>query len=214
MTTVGYVLILLGLLVIRAVYKGRVQNIGQDASDAVLALIRGDTDALGEVLARTGDANSESQAETSMGPIPGTAQPPATDALLFSAVALGSQAKGYRWTATGPDYYDCSGLMWKAVVRAGLYNGPRFTTFNFESAMGDRFTRVTSPVRGDVVLWRTHHMGVVSGADQFYSARSVKSGIGYSAISTFRKDKPVYLRPTSLIKTQAGPVSSNGVSNV
>ncbi len=55
MNTLGWVLILVALLLMRPVYKGRVMNLGEDLSDGFLALVRGDTADLTEVLARTGE---------------------------------------------------------------------------------------------------------------------------------------------------------------
>lgn len=55
MNTLGWILILASLLMIRSVMKGRVMNIGEDLSDAFLALVQGDTDELTAVLKREGD---------------------------------------------------------------------------------------------------------------------------------------------------------------
>ena len=55
MNTLGWVLILSAILLARSVMRGRVMNIGEDLSDAFLAIVRGDTTELTKVLARTGD---------------------------------------------------------------------------------------------------------------------------------------------------------------
>lgn len=196
MSTIGWVFILAALLVMRQVAKGRVMNTMEDLSDAFLGIATGDTQALGGVLARTGDYTTPDQATIAEGMAP--AEAISGQSLLSAAVSLGQAAKGYRWTATGPNYYDCSGLVWKAAQRVG-FTGPRFTTADVQKAKG--FYPVSTPQVGDVVLWlagngghATGHMGVVSGSDQFYSARSVRSGIGYAKISSFRSDRPRYLR--------------------
>jgi hypothetical protein len=199
MSTVGWFFILAAILVMRQVAKGRVLNTMEDLSDAFLAIVQGDSDALAGVVTRTGDYNLPSRADIEEGMAP--AEGIAGNSLLEAAVNLGQRAKGYRWTATGPDYYDCSGLVWKAATIVG-YDGPRFTTYDVKTRKG--FSTVTSPIIGDVVLWHanskhsTGHMGVVSGKDQFYSSRSVRSGIGYSKISSFRSDAPEYLRYSSI----------------
>lgn len=206
MSTVGYLFILISLVIIRQVTKGRVMNLGEDISDVFLSLVSGDTDALGEVLTRTGDSAEASQAYFAAGQGVAGALNSAGEAvggLVSAAVKRGKAAKGYRWTATGPDYYDCSGLMWRACQDLG-YKGSRFTTSSVASRPG--FTRVAGPnvegpglkqARiGDIVLWPGHHMGVMTDSNQFYSARSAKSGIGYAAIKGFRKEAPVYLRFT------------------
>lgn len=219
MNTVAWVLILAAVLVGRAVYKGRVLNMGEDLSDAFLALVSSDTEKLKEVLDRTGDSNTASAADLNIyqnsmdafvGPGVETAkgvgslldqlENRANSSVALAAVILGSKAKGYRWGGSGPSYYDCSGLMWAAMKLAKVYSGSRFSTSDFERMTGKVYTRVSTPQTDDIVLWPlrvpyvTGHMGVVTGADKFYSARSVRSGIGESSISTFRSYKPQYYR--------------------
>lgn len=219
MNTVAWVLILVAILMGRAVYKGRVLNMGEDLSDAFLALVSSDTAKLQEVLARTGDSNTASAADFSIyqpamnaiaGPAIGVAkgagslidqlESKANSSVALAAVILGAKAKGYRWGASGPDYYDCSGLMWAAMKLAKVYSGNRFSTSDVERMTKKVYKRVSSPQVDDIVLWPlkvpyvTGHMGVVTGNDSFYSARSLRTGIGESPISTFRSYKPVYLR--------------------
>lgn len=215
MSTVAWLLILAGLLVARQVSRGRVSNLGQDLSDAFFALASGDSDALGEVLSRTGDATTPTAADLAIfnltagvtqglteagvgtagaiGKAASDLQGRIAQGLALNAVVLGSKAKGYRWAATGPDYYDCSGLMWRACQGVG-YKGPRFTTATVGAMKG--FTKI--PARSanidDLVVWPTHHMGVITGDGKFYSARSKASGIGESPIAGFRKEAPVYYR--------------------
>lgn len=218
MTTIAWLFILAAIIIARQVAKGRVTNLSQDLSDAFLAITRGDSDALTAVFARTGDSNIPNADIPITGLVIAGAQgvidkanpanaanastPTNNVTILSTAYKLGTAAKGYRLTATGPDYYDCSGLVWRAVQKVG-FKGIRFTTYTVKLSKG--FTQLGSPglgvsnvTLGDIVLWPNHHMGVVSGNDQFYSARSVKSGIGTSKISTFEPSfgKPIYLRYT------------------
>lgn len=211
MSTLGWILILAGAILTRQVVKGRASNIGTDLSDAFLAITRGDSAGLTAVFARTGTDNQPVEGEAPDSPT-GTLEykgkgnpanaatdstPPANVIILREAVNLGEAAKGYRLTATGPDYYDCSGLVWRACQKAG-FKGVRFTTYTIRASKS--FTRLMGAhsgiTLGDIVLWPNHHMGVVSGPDRFYSARSVKSGIGESQISTFEPSfgSPIYLR--------------------
>lgn len=216
MNTIGWVLILLGGLLIRQVTRGRTMQLGDDLSDALLAVVRGDSAAFGEVLGRTGTGNAPVAAVGDAGTFSarrtaGADDPagPPPKGLAAAAVARGKKAKGYRWTGTGPDYYDCSGLVWRACQDVG-YKGSRFTTATIQGRKG--FRKISSPstqgpgltnaAPGDIVLWTpgsggvTGHMGVVTGPDRFYSARSVRSGIGEASISGFRKPAPIYLRFT------------------
>lgn len=203
MNTFGWVLILAAVVLARAVLRGRVMNIGEDLSDAFLALVRSDTAELQGVFARVGEGFTPEVGVT--GTAVGGAAGNAAEAIAgkigiaANAVKLGKAAKGYRWTATGPTYYDCSGLMWRACQAVG-FKGPRFTTASIRGVKG--FTVVGEAKNDDIVLWpmgggyATGHMGVVTGPDTYYSARSVRSGIGYSPIASFRRTKPIYLRYT------------------
>ena len=57
MNTVGYLLILFSLLLIRGLTKGRgITQLPQDMSDGFIALIRNDQTAMREIAGRTGDA--------------------------------------------------------------------------------------------------------------------------------------------------------------
>lgn len=193
MRTLGYLFIIIGVFIARAVIAGRATHVTKDMSDGFLALVRGDTDAFGEVLTRKGDELTASTADLNKynATAPNATNPTPNTGILAAALKRGTAAKGYRWTATGPDYYDCSGLMWRACQDVGVYNGPRFTTYDVSNIKN--FSKVTTPVVNDLVVWPTSHMGVVSGDDQYYSARSRKSGIGYAKISA-HPGKPVYLR--------------------
>jgi cell wall-associated NlpC family hydrolase len=200
-------------------------NIAHDLSDAALAFAAADTDALGEILSRTGPAATPTAADLAIfnltagvtgglttagsaigggiGDAFGQLKGSLEGSIALAAVVLGEKAKGYRWAATGPDYYDCSGLMWRAAQGVG-YKGFRFTTSTIGVAPG--FHKISPPATqgpglvsatvGDLVVWPAHHMGVITGPDRFYSARNPKAGIGESSISGFRKDKPVYYRYT------------------
>lgn len=216
MNTIGWLLILVGIVVARQVSRGRIANLTTDLSDAFIAVVSGDSDALGGVLAR-GAEGEGTFAPHSVVPIDSAAFGSAVgDAavaggaaagLSGAAIRLGSAAKGYRWASIGPDYYDCSGLMYAAAKAIG-YKGGRFTTatvrshkeFKVISMPGMQGPGLTGATVNDIVLWPagsggvTGHMGVITGPDKFYSARSPRSGIGNSPISTFRKTRPIYLR--------------------
>lgn len=222
MNTLAWLFIFAGILTARQVSRGRVMNISEDLGDAFIAFASGDTDALGEVLTRRGENAAPTAADlavykltegvteglttatVSIGDGLGDAYTGLANGinnLAIIAVILGSRAKGYRWTATGPDYYDCSGLMWRACQGIG-FTGARFTTSTIQlskqfkriSPPGMQGPGVTAATISDIVVWPTYHMGVITGVDKFYSARSVRSGIGESKISTFRKSTPVYYR--------------------
>lgn len=209
MNTIGWLFILGAILLARQVTKGRVMNLGQDLSDAFIAAASGDTNGLTAVLARTGTSNTTSEfsgtlTNKGLGNPANAADattPKANATILREAVNLGQAAQGYRFGASGPTYYDCSGLMWRACQKAG-YTGGRFTTFTIKgnksfTQIGDPSLGVSQVTLGDLVVWPTHHMGVVSAPGRFYSARSVKSGISQADIAGFGGfGKPIYMRYT------------------
>lgn len=207
MNTLGWIFILCAGLMVRAVSKGRVMNIGEDLSDAFLAIVSGKTDDLAGVLSRDGDSDSASYFEVGqeVGKQLTSIQENLGKNIAYAAVELGQKAKGYRWTATGPDYYDCSGLIWRASQKVG-FKGPRFTTSTILMSKGfhkldglptlDNVGNSSKAVIGDIVLWPGHHMGVMTGANKMYSARNPRSGIGETSISGFRKERPIYVRYT------------------
>lgn len=206
MSTLAWLMGLVAILIVRQVSKGRVMNIGEDLSDSFLAIISGNTAGLSEVLSRKGDSATPStsiDAPTT----DGTTTVVGSGGFAAIAIGLGTAAKGYKFGATGPDYYDCSGLMSATAKHLG-YKGARFTTFTIGT--NKAFTKISPPAStpaggsgpggsfsagvNDLVVWPTHHMGVITGPNKFYSARNPTSGIGESSISGFRSDSPVYYR--------------------
>lgn len=194
MNTVGWLLILFAGLLIDAVRRGRADDLPEDIRDSFVALVTLDGPLLRDVSGRKGEALTPVEVT------PDDATAPATNnsgsALLAEAQKLGSAAKGYKLSYTGPDYYDCSGLVWRAMRNIGVYKGSRFTVRSFTSAMGTSISETSSPAVGDIVVWVNRvpaHMGIVSGNGRFYSARSTKSGIGELAISDL-SGSPRYYR--------------------
>ncbi len=202
MNTLGWVLIIFGALLVRSVYKGRVMEIGDDLSDALLSLIRGDTKGFTEVLARTGDANKADVADEALHTIRpiSVEEIRANPGLAQTAMTLGKSAKGYKFGATGPDYYDCSGLVWRVVQKHG-FKGGRFTTSNMLQVKDFKRISKADAHINDIVLWPGYegligHTGIMTSQEEFYSARSVRSGIGVAKIAGFKSSEPVYLRYT------------------
>jgi cell wall-associated NlpC family hydrolase len=89
----------------------------------------------------------------------------------------------YRYASTGPDAYDCSGLIYRALVDLGYYKGVRFASATWGIQGAPIASKVTTPAVGDIVVWPGKHMGVVSGNDLMYSALNPTDGILESKIS-------------------------------
>jgi cell wall-associated NlpC family hydrolase len=112
---------------------------------------------------------------------------PAEGAAVTAARAAGNNAaagtlvtvcrsqigKPYVWGASGPNSFDCSGLMVYALRRSGYPDAPRFYTGTFGAwAKSKGWTRINDPGEfksGDVVL-KAGHMGVCSGPGMMINA--------------------------------------------
>ena len=197
MPPLGYALIIVGVLLARQVMVGRASNTGEDLRDAALGFLSGDVGKVRDAFSRRGGGAAGVVGSSSSYPDIQTGGSGSTLglAVMNAAIARGSKAKGYVWGTTGPDTYDCSGLIWRAFQDAGVYKGIRFTSSTYISMMGvprgNPFTggkfaiseRVQAPAAGDIILWQGKHMGVATGPDSYYSARSPSKGIGGASIS-------------------------------
>jgi hypothetical protein len=199
MNPVGYPLTIVGAFLVRQTFVGRARDSASDAKDVSLALLQGDMAGVSTVFGRRGEA-SGTLVGGDVVAVPSTSAISA-NGLVGEVQRLGTAARGYRLGATGPDYYDCSGLVWRAMLNLSLYKGSRFTTSTFANvAKSLSWKLVTAPAAGDIVLWSGHHMGVSTGGDGMYSARSSSKGIGPSTVSgdaAFFGARPLYYRITS-----------------
>lgn len=187
MNPLALVLIVGGTFAIRQTVVGRATDIPGDLKDAMSALLNGDTSSLKSVMARRGNSGGTAISNGVDGSSNLVAVPPASGSTVIAAeaVQLGDAAKGYQLGGTGPNFYDCSGLIWQAMRKIGLYNGPRFTTATFEMvAPRVPMYKVATPSAGDIAIWVSHgHMGVMLSNTVFYSARSPSEGIGMAPVS-------------------------------
>ena len=89
----------------------------------------------------------------------------------------------YRWGATGPDRFDCSGFVWSIFQEAGI---------SFERASARTlFARFSAPAEGEQFQFGTlvffsglAHVGVVADANGFYHA-SRHHGVIYSKFDDY-----------------------------
>lgn len=89
----------------------------------------------------------------------------------------------YRWGATGPDRFDCSGFVWSIYQASGI---------NFERASARTlFARLVAPPEGEQYKFGTlvffsglRHVGVVADANGFYHA-SRHHGVIYSKFDDY-----------------------------
>ncbi|AEB42319.1 C40 family peptidase [Micromonospora maris] len=94
------------------------------------------------------------------------AHPTALAALAYARRQLGDP---YVWGATGPNSFDCSGLVWSAYRSAGYYKLPRVARDQYYATRSRTVSRAAL-LPGDLLFfasgssWRTiHHMGMYVG---------------------------------------------------
>lgn len=98
----------------------------------------------------------------------------------------------YLYGSSGPNRYDCSGLVWSAFQDAGFY---------FERTSARTIWQNSEPVEGDdryklgtlVFFKNLGHIGIVADADGFYHA-STSHGVMYSRFDGYWKNKIVGFR--------------------
>jgi cell wall-associated NlpC family hydrolase len=194
MDAVAYAMIVAGALLVREVAVGRAANTVDDVRDLFVAALRGDMNALRTVVSRRGKNLAVVGGDVSAGTSTTATGLGAT--VLAKAHELATRANNtYVYGATGPNAYDCSGLVWRALKDTGIYTGARFTTHTFANVASGRFaTRVDQPQPGDIVLW-PDHMGFYIGPNRLYSALDTKDGIIESSL-TVSSGTPSYWRIT------------------
>jgi cell wall-associated NlpC family hydrolase len=193
MQTLAWLFLVSGMILIRQVTKGRTLNVGEDIRDMFVGMVTFDTEAVQEVVSRTGDsayvpmADTADTADTSgEGTMGGLGTLGSSD-VLDNAIKRGNAAKGYKFGTyppefgVGPNWYDCSGLVGKAMQDAGMKVG-RITTYTWPRiAPKHGYKRVSKPVTGDIVVWQrggtSGHMGIVTSGGKFYGAHSPRTGI-------------------------------------
>ncbi|GDY33132.1 C40 family peptidase [Gandjariella thermophila] len=101
--------------------------------------------------------------------------------------ALGELGKPYVWGATGPDSYDCSGLMQSAFKTAGI-RLPRVAADQFHAGA---WLPVRQAQPGDLLFWASdpsnpatiHHVAMYLGNDQYVEAPDVGEVVRVSKIN-------------------------------
>lgn len=102
---------------------------------------------------------------------------------LLAAVEKYGKGKEYVWGATGPNTFDCSGLVMYALKHAFGINYPHFS--------GSQIAKAKSISKGDLrpgdLVGNNEHIGVYAGNGKYWSAMSPTShpNIGMSSLSYF-----------------------------
>lgn len=134
-----------GLLIYAGVTRQRLP-------DALRGLVRGTAVKPASFVKPSSSSSGEGPADTSGGTALGA---------KIAAAALTQVGKPYRWGATGPDSFDCSGLLYWAIRHAGDPSYPRLATPQI--AVSTRFSKIS---RGEVgagdVCWKLGHVAIAT----------------------------------------------------
>lgn len=132
--------------------------------------------------------------------------------LLSNAVKYGT-GKPYVWGATGPDSFDCSGLVQYALKQMGKsfphYSGDQFNASN----------SVGSPKSGDLAFFGgggSQHVGIYAGNGKMFSAMSPSSNpnIGYANINNWSEKLAGYHRVPGLKSDDEKKSSGNSMTSL
>lgn len=89
--------------------------------------------------------------------------------------------KPYVWGATGPNAYDCSGLVQYAYSQAGKNIGR--TTY--QQAGAGQHVSVSQAQAGDILMWRDYHDAIYVGNNQYVHAPQPGQNVTQATISSY-----------------------------
>lgn len=138
-----------------------------------------------------------------------------SSALLNAAEKYGA-GKPYVWGATGPESFDCSGLVMYALKQAFGINYPHYSGSQYAASTHISKSQAKP---GDLVFWGSggsEHVGVYAGGNNYYSAQSPSQGIGMNTLSSVvGKGSPLFARVPGLKDdTSSEKKSSKGSSKL
>lgn len=91
---------------------------------------------------------------------------PSTAAVAAVAYAMAQRGKPYRWGATGPDAFDCSGLVYASYKAAGV-SMPRTT---YQQVLKGKSVSLSHVIAGDLVFPDPGHVMIALGGGQAVQA--------------------------------------------
>ncbi len=89
--------------------------------------------------------------------------------------------KPYAWGATGPNAYDCSGLVQYAYSQAGKNVGR--TTY--QQAGAGQHISVSQAQAGDILMWGNYHDAIYVGNNQYVHAPQPGQNVTQASISSY-----------------------------
>ncbi|WP_347107011.1 C40 family peptidase, partial [Lactobacillus paragasseri] len=87
----------------------------------------------------------------------------------------------YVWGATGPNAYDCSGLVQYAYSQAGKNIGR--TTY--QQAGAGQHVSVSQAQAGDILMWGDYHDAIYVGNNQYVHAPQPGQNVTQATISSY-----------------------------
>lgn len=125
--------------------------------------------------------------------------------LLKAAEKYGEGHK-YVWGATGPDTFDCSGLVMYTLKHAYGINYPHFSGSQYNMT---RHISKGEAHMGDLVFWGSggsDHIGIYAGDNKYFSAESPSQGIHMNTLdSVVGKGRPLFGRIKGMPSQKAKP---------
>lgn len=111
--------------------------------------------------------------------LPSVLSIPGANTLTMRALnwALAQQGKPYIWGGTGPDGFDCSGLVYAAYLAMG-HPIPR-DTYEMLAAVGTVLIPVATPQRGDLAFFGTGHVELWWKPGWTYGAQQPGTNVGF-----------------------------------
>ena len=110
--------------------------------------------------------------------------------IVAEAEKLGAEAIGYELGGTGPQYYDCSGLVQAVLTSLGVPGVPRTSEEQYAWANP---VSGADLVPGDLVFAQfpgdgttPGHVGIYVGGGEVYSAQDPAAGIGLASLASWK----------------------------
>lgn len=114
---------------------------------------------------------------------------------LLKAAEKYGEGHRYVWGATGPNTFDCSGLVMYTLKHAYGINYPHFSGSQYNMT---RHISKGEAHMGDLVFWGaggSDHVGIYAGGNKYFSAESPSQGIHMNTLdSVVGKGRPLFGR--------------------
>lgn len=125
---------------------------------------------------------------------------------LLKAAEKYGEGHRYVWGATGPNTFDCSGLVMYTLKHAYGINYPHFSGSQYNMT---RHISKGEAHMGDLVFWGaggSDHVGIYAGGNKYFSAESPAQGIHMNTLdSVVGKGRPLFGRIKGMPSQKAKP---------